>query len=272
MQEEKMSSLGKQIRLSRIINQQSGKAFFVTMDHAITRGVMPGIDNIKETMGKMVAGGPDALTMHKGIAKEYFPPYVGKAALVIKASSFAPYHPTYDTVVTDVEEAIYLGADAISLGVLVGGDRQAEMLRELGKFSKEAAFAGLPLIAHIYPAGESIKNEERYDWKHMAYAARAGVELGVDIIKTWYTGDQESFRKVVDATHGRVVAAGGPKMDTPQQLFAVTKDVMDAGAIGVAYGRNIFQYKDPTRMIEALKALIHGKSSVEDALKLLGES
>jgi class I fructose-bisphosphate aldolase len=267
-----MSSLGKQIRLTRIINQRSGKVFFVTMDHAITRGIMPGIDNMKDTLGKLVAGGPDALTMHKGIAKEYFPPYAGKAALVLKASSFSDYHPTYDAVVADVEEAVYLGADAISLGVLVGGERQAEMLEDLGRFSKEATFAGLPLIAHIYPKGEFIKDEERYHWKHMAYAARAGVELGVDIVKTWYTGDPDSFRKVVEATHGRVVAAGGPKTDTAKELFETTKGVMDAGALGVAYGRNIFQYKDPIRMIEALKVLIHEGGAVSDALKVLGEA
>lgn len=266
-----MSSLGKQIRLSRLINQRTGKVFFVTMDHAITRGVLEGIEDIRGMLEKMIAGGPDAFTIHKGTAQEFFPPYAGKVALVMKASSFAPYHPTYDTIVADVEEAIRLGADAISVGALVGGDRQAEMLHNLSRISKEASSAGLPLIAHLYPKGEMIKDEERYHWKHMAYAARVGVELGVDIVKTWYTGDPESFHKVVASTHGRVVAAGGPRMETPQELFEMTKGVMDAGALGVAYGRNIFQAKDPTRMVEALKIIIHEKGTVEDALKILGE-
>ncbi|MBI3988331.1 MAG: fructose-bisphosphate aldolase, partial [candidate division NC10 bacterium] len=50
-----MSSLGKQIRLSRIINQRTGKVFFVTMDHAITRGVLEGIEDIRGMLEKMIA-------------------------------------------------------------------------------------------------------------------------------------------------------------------------------------------------------------------------
>jgi DhnA family fructose-bisphosphate aldolase class Ia len=140
------------------------------------------------------------------------------------------------------------------------------MLATLGRFATEADRAGLPLIAHIYPKGELIKEQERYSATHMAYAVRAGVELGVDIVKTWYTGSPGSFRKVIEASHGRVIAAGGPAMETPRQLFEMTRGVMDAGALGVAYGRNIFQARDPARMIEAIKLLIHKTALVADAL------
>ena len=265
-----MDSLGKQIRFNRIINQESGKVFFVTMDHAINRGVMPGIANVRQTIGKLAAGGPDCLVMHKGLAREYFRPYAGKLALAIKVSAFSPYQPTYDTVVTDVEEAVSIGADAVSIGVIVGGRQQSEMLSELGRVSKAATLAGVPLIAHMYPAGELIDKDRQHDWQNIAYAARTGVELGVDIVKTWYTGDPESFRKVVEATHGRVVAAGGAKADSPRQVLELTRDVMSAGALGVAYGRNIFEYKDPANMIKALKLMIHGSGDVDEALRILG--
>ena len=265
-----MDSLGKQIRFNRIINQESGKVFFVTIDHALNRGVLPGIADIKTTIGKLAAGGPDCLAMHKGLAREYFHPSAGQIAMALKVSTFSPYHPTLDTVVTDVEEAVSLGADAVSIGAMVGGKQQPEMIRELGKFSKEATAAGMPLIAHMYPTGEMIDDDKRYNWENIAYAARAGVEMGVDIVKTWYTGDPDSFCKVVEATHGRVVAAGGAKADTPRQFLEVTKDVMSTGALGVAYGRNIFEYKDPTHMIKALKLIIHGGGDVDEAMKILG--
>ena len=265
-----MDSLGKQIRFNRIINSESGKVFFVTIDHAINRGIFPGIADIKSTIDKLTAGEPDCLAMHKGLAREYFRPHAGKLALAIKVSTFAPYHPTYDTVVTDVDEAVRLGADAVSIGAMVGGRQQPEMIRELGRYSKQATAAGMPLIAHMYPTGELIDDDKRYHWENIAYAARAGVEMGVDIVKTWYTGDPESFRKVVEATHGRVVAAGGAKADTPRQFLEVTKDVMSAGALGVAYGRNIFEYEDPTKMIKALKVIIHGSGDVDKACKILG--
>jgi len=264
-----MLPLGKKIRLERMKHRPSGKFFFVTVDHSITRGVFPGLINMKDALRKIVAGRPDAITMHKGIAQDFFPPHAGQVSLVLKASSFSPYQPTYDTWVAWVDEAVRLGADAISMGVLVGGDRQAEMLHHLGLISREASLAGMPLIAHIYPKGEMIKQEDQYSVEALSYAVRAGAELGVDIIKTWYPGSPEAFAKVVEVAPGKVVAAGGPKTDTERQFFAMTRGVMDAGAIGVAYGRNIWGHPDPTLMVKALKAIIHGNKGVDEALEIL---
>ena len=75
---------------------------------------------------------------------------------------------------------------------------------------------------------------------------------------------------MVEATHGRVVAAGGAKADSPRQVLELTRDVMSTGALGVAYGRNIFEYKDPANMIKALKLMIHGSGDVDEALRVLG--
>lgn len=267
-----MLSLGKKVRLERIKHGPSGKVLFVTVDHSITRGVFPGLVNMKEAMRKIVAGKPDAITMHKGIAEEFFYPYAGEVSLVLKASSFSPYQPTYDTWVAWVDEAVRLGADAISMGVLVGGEKQAEMLHHLGLISREASLAGMPLIAHIYPKGELIKEDEQLSVKALSYAVRAGAELGVDIIKTWYPGSPEAFAKVTDVAPGKVVAAGGPKTDTEREFLEMTRGVMDAGAIGVAYGRNIWDHSNPTLMIKAIKAVVHGNRSVDEALEILKSS
>jgi class I fructose-bisphosphate aldolase/fructose-bisphosphate aldolase/2-amino-3,7-dideoxy-D-threo-hept-6-ulosonate synthase len=266
-----MLSLGKKVRLKRILNPKSGKLFIVTVDHPITRGMFPGLVKMEDTMEKLVQGGPDALLMHKGIAERFFYPYAGEIPLVIKASSFSPYHPTYDTWLTQVDEAIRLGADAISMGVILGGERQAEMLRNLGALSRDASLAGLVLMAHMYPKGELIKDEERYSVPNLSYCVRAGEELGVDVIKTWYSGDPETFRKVVEVAPGKVVAAGGPKMDNDEQLLQMTKGVMEAGALGVAYGRNIWDHHNVIGIIKALKAIIHENKSVQEALEILKE-
>ena len=76
--------IGKEIRLKRLIPVTDGKYFGLTVDHAIARGVMPGLDTIDDTLSKMVAGGPNAITMHKGIAEKCFAPYAGK---VVRLSS-----------------------------------------------------------------------------------------------------------------------------------------------------------------------------------------
>jgi DhnA family fructose-bisphosphate aldolase class Ia len=267
-----MLPLGKKIRLERIKHRPSGKFFFVTVDHSIARGVFPGLVNMKETMKKIVAGRPDGITMHKGTAQDFFYPYAGQVSLILKASTFSPYQPTYDTWVAWVDEAVRLGADAISMGVLMGGNRQAEMLHDLGLMSREASLAGMPLIAHIYPKGEMIKAEDQYSVEALSYAVRAGAELGVDIIKTWYPGSPDAFAKVVEVAPGKVVAAGGPKTETEKQFLEMTRGIMDAGAMGVAYGRNVWDYRNPTSMIKALKAIIHANKGVDEAMEILRSS
>jgi fructose-bisphosphate aldolase, class I len=265
-----MTSLGKQVRLNRILNPTSGKLFIVTVDHPITRGMFPELVNMEETLAKLFEGGPDAFLMHKGIAQRFFSPYAGKIPLIIKASSFSPYHPTYDTWVTQADEAVGLGADAISMGVILGSERQDEMLENLGALSREASQFGMVLMAHLYPAGELMKDDERYSVENLTYCVRAGEELGVDVIKTWYTGDPETFAQVTAVAPGKVVAAGGPKTETDEQLLEMVKGVMDAGALGFAFGRNVWGHSNPVGIIRAIKAIIHENKSVPEALNLLG--
>jgi DhnA family fructose-bisphosphate aldolase class Ia len=75
----------------------------------------------------------------------------------------------------------------------------------------------------------------------------------------------------MDSSHGRVVIAGGPKTDEIGSFFKMTYDAIRAGAIGVAYGRNIWQYHNPALMIKALRAVIHEGEKPDNAMKILNE-
>lgn len=264
-----MSFLGKEVRMNRLLSKDDGYYLGITIDHAMARGVLKGLDTIEDTLSKLVAGGPDAITMHKGIAEKCFSKYAGKIPLVAKCSTFSPYQPDLDTVVTDVEEAVRLGADAVSIGCMVCGDTQPVQLAAMGKIAKDAASFGMPLIAHIYPRGNQISKDSFYKEEYISYAARVGAELGVDIVKTSYTGDPESFAKVVQACPAKLVAAGGDPGKDIASYFQMTHDVLDAGAIGVTYGRFVFQYRDPVSLIKAIASIVHGKASVKEALELL---
>lgn len=258
--------VGKQVRLKRLLGK-SGRLLAITIDHPITRGLMPGLEDIRTTMRKVVAGGPDAITMHKGIAEKVFAPYAGEAAMIMKASAYSvQYHPTYDAPVADIEEAVRLGADAISVGCIVGGPEQAQQLTFLGKVSKEASSVGMPLVAHIYPKGSMIKDP--HDAKAVTYAARVGAELGVDIIKTLWTGSAESFRSVVEGCPAIVALAGGEMGETLEDYLRMTREALDVGLGGVTYGRFVWQHKHPTAVIRSLSALIHDNVSVAEALKI----
>ncbi len=263
--------LGKEVRLSRLINRKSGKLLAITVDHPITRGILPGLVDIRTTMRNVVEGGPDAITMHKGIADKVFAPYAGKTAMIFKATAYSVhYHPTFDTPVADVEEAVRAGADAISVGCIVGGEDQAQQLTFLGRMSKEAASAGMPLVAHIYPKGALVKDPHSAD--AVAYAVRAGAELGVDVIKTLWTGSAESFRHVVEACPSMVALAGGEMGETLEDYLKMTREALDVGLGGVTYGRFVWQHKETAAVIRALAALIHDGKSVAQSMDVYNEA
>lgn len=261
--------LGKEIRLKRLMPDEDGKYFGLTVDHAIARGVMRGLDTIDDTIGKMVAGSPNAITMHKGIAEKCFAAYAGKVPLVLKLTTFGVYHFDEDVQVADIEEAVCLGADAVSCGCIVGGDNQSSQIAMLGRITKQAHRCGMPVVCHIYPRGNHISGQEQYSVESVTYAARTAAELGVDLIKTNWTGNAESFAKVVQAVPARVAIAGGTKCNTAEDYIKMTRDVMDSGAAGVTYGRFVLQYQNVTALVKTLGEVIHHGLAVKEAAQML---
>ena len=160
-----------------------------------------------------------------------------------------------------MEEAIKLGADAVSIHVNVGNGTEREMLADLGAVARQAREWGMPLLAMMYPRGEKIKDE--YDPKVIMHVARLGAELGADIVKVSYTGSVESFQKVVAGCPVPVVIAGGPKMDSDRDILEMVKGSVDAGGAGISIGRNVFQHRNPSRMVGAMSLLVHENASVD---------
>ena len=205
---------------------------------------MPGLEDIASLIEAIVATEPDAITLQKGIAETCFLPYAGQVPLILKCSSYSPFHRDFDAMTASVAEAVQLGADAAAIGVIIGGARQTEALSLLGDFVREARQFGLPTVAHIYPRGELIPSDQHYAMEQVRYAARVGAELGVDFIKTHYTGSAESFAKVVEASPALVLAAGGVSADDGPAFLRQARAVMDAGAAGLACGRFVWTYHD----------------------------
>ena len=153
-----MAMLGKEVRMSRLVNPKSGKMMAITVDHAISRGIAPmkGLQPIQSTIDKIIAGKPDAMTMTKGIAERCMYQHAGKVSLLMKISNYSPVAPTKDTIFGSVDEAIRMGADAVSMGAMTLGDFQGEQFEAIGRISEECATKGMPLIGHVYPKGESV--------------------------------------------------------------------------------------------------------------------
>jgi predicted phospho-2-dehydro-3-deoxyheptonate aldolase len=258
---------GKIRRLRRIM-QQDNRTVIVPMDHGVTVGPIQGITNMQEITTKLLKGNADAILVHKGIAKRID---TGKAGLIVMLSGMSNLSPNLNAKVQvcSVQEAIRIGADAVSVHVNVGAQDEDKMLQNLGKVSEECDLFGLPLLAMMYPRGPKIQNENSPEV--VAHAARIGAELGADIIKTNYTGAIETFKTVVESCPVPIVIAGGPKCKSNREILQTTFDSLKAGAAGLSIGRNIFQCENPTQIVKALSTIVHENSSVEQALKVLGE-
>jgi predicted phospho-2-dehydro-3-deoxyheptonate aldolase len=259
-------NVGKERRLKRIF--LNGKTVIIPMDHGVTSGPIKGLTNMQDIVDKLVLGGANGIVVHKGIAKTIDTKGLG---LIIHLSASTKYslNPNRKVIVCSIEEAIRLGADAISVHINVGDEKEPEMLESLGKIADECDRFGMPLLAMMYPRGAKVSNE--HDFEAVAHAARLGAELGADIIKTNYTGSVETFKKVVESCPVPVVVAGGPKAETTREVLQMVYDSLKAGGAGVSIGRNVFQHENPSAMTKALVAIVHKGASVDEALKILGE-
>ena len=263
--------IGKSIRLERIFNRDTERTIIVPMDHGVSVGPIPGLEDMREAVGRVVEGGANAVVEHKGLVRCGHRAKGKDIGLIVHLSastSLAP-RPNAKTLVATVEDALRLGADAVSVHVNLGDEAEGAMLRDLGFVASKAQEWGMPVLAMVYPRGPKIKNE--YDPQLVAHCARVGEELGADVVKVSYTGDIDSFSKVVNACCVPVVIAGGPKLDTTEQFLQMVADSIEAGGSGLSVGRNVFQHRNPTRLVQALAKVVHEDYSVDAALQMLGD-
>ncbi len=260
---------GKMIRMERIIDRNSGKMVIVPMDHGITMGPIKGLENMKETVDKMVKGGANAILLHKGIVGAGHRGRGKDIGLIVHPSGSTTMSPDPNTkvLVCTVEEAIKLGADAVSVHINLGAETEAQMLRHLGEVSKICQDWGMPLLAMMYTRGKKVDSE--FNVKFVKHAARVGAELGADIVKVNYTGSPQTFRQVTRGCPVPVVIAGGEKVETDMDLFQMVEGALAGGAAGVSIGRNAFQHRDPVKIVRVIVKMVHKNASPQEAMKEL---
>jgi class I fructose-bisphosphate aldolase len=263
--------LGKLVRLERIINRDTKRAIIIPMDHGITVGAIDGLIDMPEAVNDMAEGGADAVLMHKGLVRCGHRKRGKDMGLIVHLSASTALSPMTNSkaLVGTVEEAIRLGADAVSVHVNLGDENERDMLSDLGRISTSCAEWGMPLLAMVYARGPKISNG--HEPKLVAHCARVGVELGADIVKVPYTGSLDSFAEVVQASCVPVVIAGGERMESTADFLRMVHDSLRAGGAGLSVGRNVFQHPRRIDLVRAVRELVHGDCTVEHALKMLGE-
>ncbi len=241
---------------------KKGKALFLAYDQGLEHG--PTDFNDKNVNPEYIIdiakrGKYTGIVFQKGIAEKYNKEIKKSGVpLIVKLNGKTNLFKGEPIArqLCSVKEAISLGAKAVGYTIYIGSDYEDEMMQEFSKIEREAHKAGLPVIAWIYPRGKSVKGKSSKEL--MAYAARIGLEIGADIIKIKYNGNSKDLSWAVkSAGKTKVVIAGGVKKNE-RILLKQVKEIMQAGCIGLAIGRNIWQHPRPLEITKKIKKVILG--------------
>ena len=270
------AQVGTSMRLKRVIDP-AGVSVICALDHGMTSPTfLEPLADIAGRTAEAVAGGANVIMMSKGMIRIAAPAFspATSLALLLSASAMPAEAQPEVVQVAQVEEAVRLGADAVVLFTALGGDSEPGMIRTLAGVGRECAALGMPLIAEAeFPTTYALVEDlaEQYGFEYLRRNVRLCAELGADIVKTNWPGDEDSFGRLVEAAAGiPVVLAGGSRLDDPELLRRMERAVA-AGAIGCSVGRNIFMHRSPEAITRALSRVIRERWSADAAVEELRE-
>lgn len=252
-------------RLNRIF-RPNGRVLIVAFDHGMIDGPCLGMEQPAETLRQIVSGGADAILTTYGTAT-HFAGEIASLGLILrldgggtKLGEMGQGGQFYT-----VEDALRLGADAVAVSAFPGAPDEMDSLKRLAQIIGQAHAWGLPVMGEMVPGGFDSAPEMRTA-ESVAIASRVAAELGADWVKVPYA---EGFEKVTFGCYVPAVILGGAKKGSERQMLQTIKAALNAGSVGVAIGRNIFQSENPAAMTAAVAAILHQDASVDEAMEIL---
>jgi len=253
---------GLKNRLAKIIRPQDRRGVMLAVDHGYFLGPTEKLEVPRKTIAPLLPYA-DSLMLTRGVLRTSvdanFP--VPVVLRVSGGASIIGKDLSNETITTSVKEAIRLNVSALAMSIFVGAQHEHESLVSLGNLVNEGEEYGIPVLA-VTAVGKEL---EKRDARYLGLACRMAAEFGAHLVKTYYC---ENFEKVVTSCPVPVIIAGGPKLATELDVFNLTYDALQAGAAGVDMGRNIWQNDYPVAMIKAVRAIVHQKSTVKEALEI----
>lgn len=250
---------GMQNRLSRIIKPRTGHTVMLAVDHGYFLGPTRKLESPRQTISPLLPYA-DALMLTRGVLRTSVDP--GKdIPVVLRVSggtSIIGENLANEGLTTTMEEALRLNVSAVALSIFVGTPYEKQTLMNLSELVSEGEELGIPVLA-VTAVGKELKKR---DARYLGLACRIASELGAHFVKTYYC---DGFEKVVESCPVPIVIAGGPKLETEMDAFKMTYDAIQAGAVGVDMGRNIWQHDYPIPMIKAVKSVVHKKHTPKEA-------
>ena len=271
-----MKSLGKSRRMARLFDPKSNNTVIVPMDHGV-EGYFRELQSPEKLIASLANAGVNGFLTRPGLA-HFASSALGGAGWVQRLTgrcgigvAVNPKNDLNQLTLHDAEQALRNGADAVVPTYFFGGDFEDRDLPLFGKIADTCSAWGLPLMGEVFPVGadDAEPYNGPYTIEDMRVAVRTASEMGADMIKTWYSGSEKSFKKIVDYSLVPILIAGGPKAEKPSDVLEMVKGAMDAGARGTTVGRKIWQSKKPAAMAHAVSMIVHEGADVSSALKVL---
>ena len=241
---------GKSRRLARLFVGEQQRCLLCPLDHGGWLGPVKGIDRPRPIVEAVLKGGANALLISPGFYREVapiVPPAVG-IVLRLSVTGGLSAQGTQETPIASLETALRMDADAIAVSVFFGRPGDVDIYRWLASLIDASQRYDLPVVAEMMPPGDRY-----YDPAAIAHAARIGLEIGADVIKTNYSGDPTSFQQVVAAAPVPIIVAGGPSQADDSSTISMVQGAVTAGAAGVAIGRRVWQADNPQAVTAEIK-------------------
>ncbi|MCX2953192.1 2-amino-3,7-dideoxy-D-threo-hept-6-ulosonate synthase [Lentzea sp. NEAU-D7] len=245
----------KALRLRRLSRPHDDRYLFVPLDHSVSDGPVVPQDRWQELIRAVVQGGADAIIVHKGRVRTIDPAVLGGCALIVHLSAGTAHMADANAkvLVGEVDEALRLGADAVSVHVNIGSDTEARQLTDLGTVAAACDSWNVPLVVMAYARGPRIGDPK--DPALLAHVVNIAADLGADIVKTALAHPAEDMADVVAGCPIPVVVAGGPA--SAHSLAGHARVAMDAGCAGLAVGRRVFTSPTPMHLVAELASIVH---------------
>jgi DhnA family fructose-bisphosphate aldolase class Ia len=252
---------GVDIRLARLFDGGSN-AIIAAIDHGLYNGPRPGFEDLSAIVDRLT--GADAILLSPGMAPHLAPAFSrrGAPAMLVRlnwGTQYATqwgYRESRSVPMISASDAVALGADIVLVGMSIKTGSEAvdaENVAMVARCVAEARAAGVPIVGEVYPAGhEDVTPEERHEV--ISIGCRIVAELGVDLVKTFHTG--ERFAEVCRSTPVPVLALGAKKLPHEEDALALAATAIRDGARGVVFGRNLVGAKDPVKFMAALSEVV----------------
>lgn len=240
---------GMKNRLSRIFNPETGKAVMLAIDHGYFQGPTTGLERVDVNIVPLLPYA-DALMLTRGILRSVISPTYTKG-VVLRASGGPSIlkELSNEQIAVDIEDAIRLNVAAVAVQVFIGGEYESQTVINMTRLVDMGNRYGIATMA-VTAVGKDLTRDARY----MRLACRICAELGAAFVKTYYV--PEDFETVVASCPVPIVIAGGKKLPESEAL-QLAYNAIQAGALGVDMGRNIFQAESPVAMIQAVRKVVH---------------